>query len=237
MNIMNDECFFDLAMKGVARQSTDAERAELDTTLAASPERKAEFAELQEASREAKGILPLITATEATTGEFPTYARERLQTKVRQALGRPAAEVAPERTVAWGWRWVLGLATATAVVLFVVLPMFRTPNAPVIQLAMLDMTGGTRGGDTNEVALLRATWNESPILNLSTKSELEAWEKKWPDGDRRPVAKIIYDQAAGEVRVALRSKGKTVEKTFPLERDLKATLRQVNAFILEQQKK
>ncbi len=233
---MNDERFFDLAMKAIARQSTDAERAELDAALADSPQRKAEFEKFQADCHVANEILPLVNATEATTGEFPTYARERLQTKVRQTLGRPAGEKAPDRTLAWGWRWMLGLATATAVVLLVLLPMFRSPSAPVIQLAMLDTTGGTRGGGTNEIALLQATWKEIPIQNISTTTDLEAWEKNWPDGGRGSIVKIIYDQAAGEVRVALRSKGKIVEKTFPLERDLKTILPQVIAFILEQQK-
>ena len=59
----------------------------------------------------------------ASTGEFPAYAREQLQTAVRQTLGRPkfAAKESPpslpDRSLAWGWRWVLGLAIATAVVL------------------------------------------------------------------------------------------------------------------------
>jgi hypothetical protein len=40
---------------------------------------------------------------------------------------------------------VLGLAATAAVVLLVALPIFRTPNAPVIQVAMLDTAGAVRG--------------------------------------------------------------------------------------------
>ena len=39
MNGMNDQQFHDLAMKVVARQATEAERAELDSLLTGSPER------------------------------------------------------------------------------------------------------------------------------------------------------------------------------------------------------
>ena len=89
MNSMNDERFFDLAMKVLARQGTDAERAELDALLAREPELKAEFERLRAEVGVAKEALPLVNASEATTGELPAYARVRLQTKVRQTLGRP----------------------------------------------------------------------------------------------------------------------------------------------------
>jgi hypothetical protein len=74
-------------MKVLARQATEAERAELDSLLAESPELKAEFEELRVDVRIAKELLPLVAATETTTPEFPAYAGERLQTKVRQTLG------------------------------------------------------------------------------------------------------------------------------------------------------
>jgi hypothetical protein len=238
MNSMNDERFFDLAMKVIARQSTDAERAELDALLAREPELRAEFARLETDARMAKDALPLVAACTASTGEFPAYARERLQTMVRQTLGRPeSAAKQPDRALAWGWRWVLGLAAATAALVLVALPIFRTLNAPVIQLAMLDTVGGTRGTETNELATLQGTWKGSPVQNFSSATELEAWEKNWPNVGGRPAAKIIYDPAAGEVRVSGHSQGKAFQKTFPLEKDLATTLQQVSAFVREQTKK
>ena len=113
----------------------------------------------------------------------------------------------------------------------------HAPNAPVIQLAMLDTVGGTRGTDMNELATLKGTWKESAVQQFSSASELEAWEKNWPNGDRRPEAKIIYDAAAGEVRVSGRSQGRVFEKTFPVEKDLATTLQQVGVFIREQAKR
>jgi len=231
---MNDERFFDLAMKVIARQSTDAERAELDTLLVREPELKTEFERLQADVRTAKETLPLVDATQATAGELPAHARGRLQTKVRQTFGRPAADKEPNRSLAWGWRWVLGLAATATVVLLVALPMFRTPDVPVIQLAMLDTTGGTRGTGTNDVALIQATWKGSPIQSFSSASELETWEKKWPTDGRRNTAKIIYDPAGGEVRVSGYSQGKFFQRIFLLDKDLATTLQQANTFILEQ---
>jgi hypothetical protein len=83
---MNDQRFFDLAMKSITHQTTDAERAELDSMLASHPELKAEFEKLRTEARVAKEVLPLTAATDSSAGQFPAYARERLQTKVRQTL-------------------------------------------------------------------------------------------------------------------------------------------------------
>jgi hypothetical protein len=234
MNSMNDQNFFDLAMKVIARQATNAERADLDARLAQEPELRAEFARLKTDARVAKDALPFINACAASTGEFPAYARERLQTAVRQTLGRPksAAKESPR-----GLRWVLGLAIATAVVLLLAVPVFRTPNTPVIQLAILDIGGGTRGADTDEVATLKETWKGIAVQNFSSVSELQAWEKNWPSNGRRPAARIVYDPTLGEVRVSGRSQGTVFQKTFPVERDLATTLQQAKAFIREQTKR
>jgi len=238
MNSMNDQRFFDLAMKVIAHQATDAERADLDALFAREPELRAEFTRLEADARLAKDVLPLVAACNSSTGQFPAYARERLQTTVRQMLGRPeSAAEEPERSLAWGWRWVLGLAAITAVVVIGALSIFRAPNAPVIELAMLDTVGGTRGADMNELATLQGTWKESPVQRFSSGSELEVWEQNWPNGDRRPAAKIIYDPAAGEVRVSGRSRGKFFQRTFPSEKDLATTLQQVSAFVREQTKR
>ena len=236
---MNDQRFFDLAMKVIARQADEEERADLDAMLADKPELRAEFTRLEADVRVAKDVLPLVAACTSSTGQFPAYARERLQTTVRQTLGRPeSAAKEPDRSLAWGWRWVLGLAAATAVVVIVALSNFRAPNAPVIQVAMLDTVGGTRGTDMNELATLQGTWKESPVQHFSSASELEAWEKNWPNGDRRPAAKIIYDPAAGEVRVSGRSRGKFFQRTFLLEKDdLALTLQHVREFVREQTKR
>jgi anti-sigma factor RsiW len=110
---MNDDHFFDLAMKVIARQATEAERAELDALVARQPDLKAEFERLQADVRLAREVLPLISATEATAPELPAYARGRLQTKVRETLGRPSAPKRQRKTP-WGrcgsgagfWAWL-----------------------------------------------------------------------------------------------------------------------------------
>src|ERR1019366_2178038 len=143
---MNDDHFFDLAMKVIARQATEAERAELNALVARQPELRAEFERLQADVRLAREVLPLVSATEATAPELPAYARGRLQTKVRETLGRPPATGEAREEAASGmlrkWRWMLGLAAATAVVVLFLLPVFTRSAPAMIQLAMLDTAGG-----------------------------------------------------------------------------------------------
>src|SRR5687768_4217936 len=91
MNSMNDESFFDLAMKVIGGQASEGERAKLESMLAENPELRAEFSRAQTNASLVGDALPLIEATQATEGEFPTYARGRLQTKVRQTLAVPAS--------------------------------------------------------------------------------------------------------------------------------------------------
>jgi anti-sigma factor RsiW len=230
---MNDERFFDLAMKVIARQATDAERTELDALLALKPEMRAEFERLQADVRTTKNALPLVNATQATAGELPGYARGRLQTKVRQTLVRPVVEKEPDRSLAWGWRWVLGLAATAAVILLVALPIFRPPRAPLIQVAVLDTAGAVRGSDTNEVALLRETLSPTTLDAFTSVEALREWEAK----GRPDAVKVIYDRAAAEVRVLGKWRGKSFEKTFLVEADLAVALKEAKAFIAKQTQK
>jgi hypothetical protein len=229
---MNKERFLNLAIKVIARQATDGERAELDAMLATQPELHGEFARLETDARVAKDVLPMIDAMEATAGKFPSYARERLQTKVRQTLGRPAAKQEPDRSGAWGWRWILGLTGAFALVLFVALPFFRASGGPVIEVAMLDTVGTVRGADANESKILKQEWENSTFQNFDKTGALEIWETNWPEGNK-VTAKVIYDRSAGEVRVALHGVGKPQQRTFVVGNNLATTIQEANAFIQE----
>jgi hypothetical protein len=227
---MNDQEFFDLAMKVIGRRSNDAERAEMEALLASRPELKAEFEKLQADARLAREALPLLGAVGSSAGEFPAYARERLQTKVRKTLGRHEAA---QTKSGWNWRWLLGLATAAAAVVVLLLPLLTRPGTPVIQVAMVDTAGAVRGTDANDIGSLKQQWKGSTVLTFDQANQAGAWEASWPGG-ARVIVKVIYDRTAGEVRAAVRRAGKTQQKAFLVERDLATTLRQVDDFIREQ---
>ena len=232
---MNDDHFFDLAMKVIARQATEAERAELDDLVVRQPELKAELERLRADVRLAREVLPLANATEATAPELPAYARGRLQTKVRETLGRPPVPGgAPEEDASgtlWKWRWMLGLAGATAVVALFLLPVFSRSEPPMVQVAMLDTAGATRDSGTNEMSVLRQTWEKAAVNSFTGTEALHAWETNWPAQNKRPVVKVVFDRAAGEVRILGRWKGESFTKTLLVERDLATTLEQAKSFI------
>ena len=227
---MNDQRFFDLAMKSITRQSTDAERAELNSLVASQPELKDELEKLQAESRLAREVLPLVAATESSSGEFPAYARERLQTKVRQTLPQSRPPGARGKS---NWRWILGLAAGTTAVVLLLIPLLTRPAAPIIQVAMLDTAGAVRGSDPTEIGILKQQWKESTVQSFDKANDLETWKTNWPQ-DSKPVAKVIYDRTAGEVRVILHGVGKPIQKVFVVQRDLAATLQEANAFVREQ---
>src|SRR5437660_4990752 len=104
----------------------------------------------------------------------PGYARDRLQTKARQTLGANTASAKEaESARGWAWRLWLGLATVTAVIITLLIPSLVRPSKPLIQVAMLDPTGATRGDATNEVAVLQQMWQKSTVQNFTDSAELE----------------------------------------------------------------
>src|SRR5439155_16425011 len=160
---------------------------------------------------------------------------ERLQAKVRQSLGaKSAPPKEAESARGWAWRLWLGLATVTAVIVTLLIPSLVRPPTPLIQVAMLDTTGATRGDATNEVAVLQEMWQKSTVQNFTENAELEAWEKAWPSGAQRGAAKIIYDPAAGEVRALVRRQQEIIQKSFTVESDLTAAMQRAKAFVKEQ---
>ncbi|MGO9201882.1 MAG: hypothetical protein ACLQM8_15245 [Limisphaerales bacterium] len=226
---MNDQEFFDLALKVIGRRASDAEREQLEELLASRPDLKAQFEEIRDDARLAKKVLPLMEAVGSSSGEFPAYARERLLTKVRQTLVQP--QPAPAKR-GWNWRWALSFAVGATAVVLLLLPMLTQPREPIIQVAMLDTAGPVRGEDS-DLDALKAQWKHSEVRTFDTAGQLDTWITNWPSGVK-VAAKVIYDRAAGEVRVILHGPGKSVEKTFPVGQDLAATLRQATGFIQEQ---
>lgn len=165
----------------------------------------------------------------ASPRELPSYARGRLQMKVRETYG--AGQTAEEKESFWSWRWLLGLATAAMAIVLIVLPALLPKPRVSVQVAMLDLAGTTRGADTNDIALLRQVWHDTQLENFSQASKLEEWEKTWPPETKGTVAKIIYDRSAGEIRVVGRHKGQPFQKTFPAEQNLPAALKLASDFV------
>jgi hypothetical protein len=87
---MSPESFTDLALRVIAREATDDERATLEAELAASAERRGEFQQLQATQEILRVTAPLVAAAQATEPILPAHRRNELRTAVRQHFG-PAA--------------------------------------------------------------------------------------------------------------------------------------------------
>ena len=235
MNPVHDEKFLELAMKSIGGQASAAERVELDAVLAGEPERREEFAQLEAQARLARTVLPLAEAVGASSPGLPGYARERLRTKVRQTLrssgagGNERAE--PTRSVFAGWRWVLGLVGATAILAIVFLPKLMGPREAVVEIALFDPAGPARGASTNEAAIVQELWPSGALREFSDLRELQAWFGQGEGSARRPSVRIVYDRPAAEVRVAVRQGARVAETTIPVETDLRSALAEARRFI------
>lgn len=100
MKPINDERFYELAMKSIARQCTAEDEAELQFALGENPARVPELAQLHTQAKVAKELLALVAATEATGPKLPASARARLRKHVAAVYGepQPAPEPAAGRT-------------------------------------------------------------------------------------------------------------------------------------------
>ena len=195
---MSDPRFFDLALKAIAQQASGAERAELDALLAREPELRAEFELLRGDVRLAKDVLPLVGATQATAGEFPAYARGRLQTKVRETLGQPQSSAAPASNapiqMIWRWRWLLGLATAAAVIIIVAIPVLRQTPEPVAQVATQTVAGGNRASNGKEPGVLQKNPDQALPHVVANAENPRAGETNWPSDRRKTTGESINDR-------------------------------------------
>ena len=235
---MNEDRFFYLTMKVIARQATPAEHDELNSLISYQPSLQSEFEQLQESARIAKEVLHLVNATESTTGELPEYARGRLQSKVRQTFPRPQS-TREEKSIKlpWltAWRTWLGLTCTAATTVILLMSSINTGWHQLnYQIAVLDLGGASRGTDTQEIALIQQNWKGTILKNFANRADLNHWEKQWRKQVAQSAVKVVYDRTEGEVRVVGRWESKPFEKVFAIEQDLSATLKQVNEFIKTQ---
>ncbi|NBU11590.1 MAG: hypothetical protein EBS84_21750 [Proteobacteria bacterium] len=210
-------------------------------------------AEKSKLEQELKEAAPLINRLSDGPSVLPDHIKARLNAaldkKFPLAAQQAAEEPAPARNKAveqekpepsWleVWRWWIGLATATAAVALIVVLNRPGPNLPpVIQVAMLDSIGATRGTNASPLTVIQQQWKDVKPVEFSDNEQLKQWQKDWEAGSNRTVAKIVYDRDAGVIRVTVRSAGRLlVERSFEVkaEQDLPSVLESVKSLIKEQ---
>ena len=129
--------FLALAMKEIAGRATPEESLILKQLIVAQPDLAEDLGRVRSDVQIAKEALMLLNATDVTGGEFPEYALERLQTKVRQTFPKrkandgfrrststvlsPARMYCVRRQANDGFRWwlVLGVGAFAALAVFI----------------------------------------------------------------------------------------------------------------------
>ena len=190
-------------------------------------------AEKSKLEQELKRAAPVINRLGDGPSVLPDHVRARLNSALdkkfplsAQPASEPAELAAVRKTVveqekaepSWleVWRWWIGLATATAAVVLVLVLNRPGPNLPpVIQVAMLDSVGATRGTGVQPMELLQQQWKDAKPQEFDDAGKLKSWQESWPAGSKQTVVKVVYDRDVGELRLMVRVKGRpTVEKSF-----------------------
>ena len=209
-------------------------------------------AEKSKLEQELKKAAPVINRLSDGPSVLPDHVSARLNAALdrkfplaAQPASEPAELAAIRRTVveqekaepSWleVWRWWIGLATATAAVVLIVALNRPGPNLPpVIQVAMLDSVGTTRGTGEKPLELLQQHWKDAKPQEFDDAGKLKQWQTDWPAGSKQTVVKILYDRDAGELRLTVRVKDRpAVEKIFPVKQgqELGSVLPSVKAAI------
>ena len=210
-------------------------------------------AEKSKLEQKLKEAAPLINRLSDGPSVLPDHVRARLnsaldkkfplaaqQTSQEPAAARRTAVEQEKTEPSWleVWRWWIGLATATAAVVLVVVLNRPGPNLPpVIQVAMLDSVGTVRGTGEKPMELLQQQWKEAKPVEFDEAGKLKKWEGDWSSASRRTVVKVVYNRDSGELRISLRVRGgSSIEKVIPAkdEPGLAKALTEAGAFIREQ---
>jgi hypothetical protein len=112
----DQEEFYALAIKVIAERSTPEETLKLKDMLRSRPDLAEEVDRLRNDVPVVKEALMLLNVVEATEGEIPKYALERLHTKVRRTYSGPKRWSRVGKRLCW---FGLGAGVLTALAVFV----------------------------------------------------------------------------------------------------------------------
>ena len=157
------------------------------------------------------------------------FTKRDSQSYAFDPLGEPIPPKESQRT---GFPFFKFALAGLAVWAFVVLinspeenpnPIATAPE-PVVQIAMLDIVGETRGDEDNKIQILAKAW---PKNQLETYSEIDAaksWTEKWSSDLKGPEVKILFDVIESELIIQGNWKGEIKTETIFIEDDLPGAL-------------
>lgn len=219
--------FFDLAMMKICGRASDAELAELDELLVADASLQDEYKRLVAESQLLKEALPLASATQATEGEFPEWARANLQMEVQEVLGKPEAKL--QQTGATKpsgfnfWAWGLGASAvwSCVVLILVVVDTAKDPDpstqmaskadAPSQKTALIAFhtQPAMDSQETHHILL------PSILTNITQLTRMESQLETQTTSTSPVIIQLAMLDGAGETRGAQDTAKKDLQKAWP----------------------
>ena len=215
--------------------------ARIEQILEQDPALLAEYEAWQAELPTLKELAGLAGATSLNAPAMPDSIREELLEHLQEKfdhtkpeLTRPQSPDAIQRVAGLGtrevtWRWALIPAFGLAVLFLISLnkinqepipaspPKIAQPQAgpPMIQIALLDVVGQTRGTNDPIRVQLQNAWPETELIDFDQTSKMKAWRDDWPTSTAS-VIKIIYNVSSGELILTSQIKGENKKETFTL---------------------
>jgi hypothetical protein len=205
---MDSESFHALALRVIARESGETDRAALDAEIAFTPARRDEFEQLRITHDILRATAPVVESAQATAPELPAHRIGELRTAVRQHFG-PAAQKKDIGSTAWAHilRWVFGGGGLAG--LSFALVMFCYANRTIeVGLYGNDLVRGEQGLSAQDVATAK-------LITFDQDATFDAWQNQplaWYDR-----AKIWVDNEHDLIHIERRVRqGQVVMETRPL---------------------
>jgi hypothetical protein len=212
---MDAPSFTALALRVIAREASETDRAALDTELAADPARRDEFEQLRITHDVLRTTLPVMQAGRTNSPELPAHRVGELRTAVRQHFGPEAVrERAAEPAAKAGWhiwahvlRWVFGGGGLAAAIFAVVMFCFANKTIEV-GLYKTDLVRGEQGMTAQDLP-------QAMLIAFDQDAPFDAWQAKPLAWNER--AKIWVDNEHDLLYVTHRVRhGQIVTETQPL---------------------
>ena len=225
---MDPDAFTALALRVIAREATDEDHRALDAELAARPERRGEFSELQVTHDVLRTTAPLTEAARADGPELPAYRLNELRTAVRQHFG-PAAHRGRKPGLPFlVLRWIF-TGTAAAVLGVAVVLICFSNSAIEIGLYRTNLVRGDDAG------LTPASVPTARIVTFDADAAFDQWQN-------RPLAwyqhaKIWVDNEHDQLHVVRRAQHGHIDMlTLPLAATDQAQREQIRQIVQDSRK-
>jgi hypothetical protein len=209
-------------MKRASGNETKEEGDKLDQLLSSGAISHIDMNNANDEVEAMRALLPLID--EDKEAEFPEYARERLQTKVKETFGN--VEKTNSNKLSF-LKFLVPIA-GLAVLILALLPVSE-PSLNY-QFATIDLIGTVRGDAENQGDNFFP--NELSQIIFDDIDKLDNWRDNWEEDSSNINVKIVYDKVNNELMVCFKNKSVLIEKNFPIVGNFEEILQQIEQIVL-----